>query len=97
MKIYTQTFDANRQSLKQVNISNHSNAKIGIKVISDNEKIKLTKDNVKLTSGDTTLYADGEYCGYVAIPVSVGDCGSDTMYKVEIDKEPEKYEETLSV
>lgn len=87
MKIYTVEYDANRPSLKQVNIPNYSSAKIGIEVISNNEKIKLTKDNVKLTSGDTTLSADGEYSGYVTIPVTVGDCGSDTMYKVGIDKE----------
>ena len=87
MKIYTQTFDANRPSLKQTNIPNYSNAKIGIKVISNNEKIELTKDNVKLTSGDTVLSADGEYNGYVTVPVSVGDCGNDMMYKVDINKE----------
>lgn len=87
MKIYTVEYDANRPSLKQVNIPNYSNAKIGIEVISNNEKIELTKDNVKLTSGGTTLSADGEYNGYVTVPVSVGDCGSDTMYKVDIHKE----------
>ena len=87
MKIYTQTFDANRPSLKQTNIPNHSNAKIGIEVIKNGEKLELTKDNVKLTSGDTVLSADGEYSGYVTIPVSVGDCGDDTMYKVEVNKE----------
>ena len=87
MKIYTQTFDANRPSLKQTNIPNHSNAKIGIEVIANNEKIELTKDNVKLASGDTVLSADGEYSGYVTIPVTVGDCGNDTMYKVEVNKE----------
>lgn len=87
MKIYTQTFNANRPSLKQTNIPNYSNAKIGIEVIANNEKIELTKDNVKLTSGDTVLSADGEYSGYVIVPVTVGDCGNDTMYKVEVNKE----------
>lgn len=87
MKIYTQTFDANRPSLKQTNIPNHSNAKIGIEVMKNGDKIELTKDNVKLASGDTVLSADGEYSGYVTIPVSVGDCGNDTMYKVEVNKE----------
>ena len=87
MKIYTVEYDSNRPSLKQVNIPNYSNAKIGIEVISNNEKIELTKDNVKLTSGGTTLYADGEYNGYVTVPVSVGDCGNDMMYKVDINKE----------
>ena len=87
MKIYTVEYDANRPSLKQVNIPNYSNAKIGIEVISNNEKIELTKDNVKLTSGGTTLCADGEYNGYVTVPVSVGDCGNDMMCKVDINKE----------
>ena len=97
MKIYTVKYDANRPSLKQVNIPNYSNAKIGIKVISDNEKIELTKDDVKLTSGDTTLYADGEYSGYVTFPITTGDCSDDKAYTISCEKAPEKYEETLSV
>lgn len=86
MKIYTTHYNCNKPSNIQVNVPNYSDAKIGIDVEKNGEKIELGINDVTLVDGENTISADGEYNGYVTFPISTGDCGDDKSYNVNVNQ-----------